>query len=943
MSKRSVMSKAFAAIFCILTVVVIGTLVGMVIFYNMALERLKPTPPPTAPVTTLAPPPEMRLRGDVLPESYQIFIKVHFYTRIIEEVNVTSPNQTLYFDGNVTVHLRCMEKTKTIFLHSRHQNVFNITVMDKDSDKYIQVEQSIFHKDESDFLEIQLGDALEFGGNYSLFMAFSANVNENLDGLFLSTYQEGKVESEEDPNAKRYLVATKLEPTMARTVFPCFDEPALKARFLLTVIHRQETVALANEDQADSNLMDDGWQYTRFHPSPVMSSYLFAFTVSEFTGKATDHLDRKIITYARPEATAAGQTDFAVSITGKILDYYQEYFDIGYNQKLDQIALPDLAAAAMENWGLVTYQEGMLLYEEGVSSNLQKEAIANIIAHELAHQWFGNLVTMKWWNELWLNEGFATYLTTLAVAHVLPSLTVKELDIAFELRTVFEVDALASSHPLTPPASEVQTTDEIYELFDAITYSKGSVVLRMLADVLGERVFHKGIKIYLDKNRLKNTDQYDLWDAMEQSQSESFSRVDIPTVMDTWTNQIGFPVITINTSSGEAHQKQFLFNDTAESNSLWHIPVRVISASGKTALEWMYNQKVTKESFKSKKGEWVLANVNCTGLYRVNYDLTNWDRLLNELETNPQSFPLLNRGQLIDDAFNLARAKQVSVALALNTTRFLRNETDYLPWDTAINSLYYFVHMFDRSEVYGPMQVYLRNQVTGLYNFFKNDTNNSTVPDDTSSQQNQVLAIRVACSNGLPECLDMAKSFFHFWMTNGTNRIHPNLRSDIYCQAIAAGGQEEWEFAWDKMQTSTDTSEKEQLRKALTCTKKIWLLNRYLEYTLDPDKIRLSEVSFIITSIAQNEAGQALAWNFLRAHWDYVRQDGAWLIQEVTSRFSTPFELQELQYFASHYDLGSAARAVDNALEQTRVNIQWVKEHRETVLDWFLTETNQQL
>lgn len=933
------MSKTFAAIFGITTIVVIGGMIGMAIYYNMELDRLNPTAPPTVAITTLAPPPEMRLRGDVLPESYQVFIQVHFYTRIIEKVNVTSPNQTLFFDGNVTVHLRCVEKTKTIFLHSRYQNISKPVVKDKDLNKFLTVEGYVLHKDQSDFLEIQLTDALQVGGNYSLFVAFSADVRLYPDELFLSTYREGESESEEDPNAERFLVATNLEPTSARTVFPCFDEPAMKARFSVTIIHRKETLALSNEEKDDSSLIDDDWLCTRFHPTQVMSTYLFAFTVSEFTSKKTDHLDRKIHTYARPEATEAGHTDYAVSITGKILDFYQDYFDIGYTQKLDQIALPDLAPSGMENWGLVTYQEGVLLYEEGVSSQLHKETIAFLIAHELAHQWFGNLVTMKWWNELWLNEGFANYMTTLAVDHAQPSFKVRDMFIADDLHAAFEADALASSHPLSPPAAEVQTTDEILELFDSITYSKGAIVLRMLADVLGERVFHKGIKIYLDKFRLKNTDRYDLWDAMEKSQSESFHRVNIPEVMDTWTNQIGYPVITINTSSGEAHQKQFLLNDTSESNSLWQIPVRVMSSSGKTDLEWIKDKKVTKPNFISKDGEWILANVNCTGFYRVNYDLTNWARLLNELETNIQSIPLMNRRQLIDDAFYLARAKQVSVPLALNSTRFLRNETDYLPWESAMRNLHYFVQMFDRTEVYGPMQVYLRNQVTELYNFFKNDTDNSMVPEDHSLQHNQILAIGVACSNGLRECMDMAKDMFHFWMTNDTNEIHPNLRSVIYCQAIAAGGQEEWEFAWDRFQSSTDTSEKDQLREALTCTKKIWLLNRYLEYTLDPDKIRLMDVSSVIGSIARNEAGQALAWNFIRAHWDYVSQlHGSYLIEEVTSRFSTPYELEELEHFAQKYELGSATRAVQNAIERTRVNIQWVNMHRETVLDWFLAE-----
>ncbi|XP_055019116.1 aminopeptidase N-like, partial [Boleophthalmus pectinirostris] len=608
---------------------------------------------------------------------------------------------------------------------------------------------------------------------------------------------------------------------------------------------------------------------------------------------------------------------------------------------VDQIAMPDLAPMGMENWGLVTYQEGALLYEEGVSSYLQKEIITSLIAHELAHQWFGNMVTMKWWNEAWLNEGFATYMSYLAVDKVNPAFKMRDKFIAYELHTAFEADALNTSHPLTPPPEEVQTTDEILGIFDQITYSKGAVVLKMLADVLGEAVFHKGIEIYLGLFKMKNTDQYDLWNAMNMAQKQLGGYVDIEKMMDTWTNQIGYPVITINTTSGEAIQRQFLFKDTSESNLLWDIPVRVTSGSGLSALEWIMYKKVQKPTFQSKTGEWILANVNCTGYYRVNYDLANWQRLLYELETNPDSIPLLNRGQLIDDAFNLARAQLVSVSLALNSTRFLSTETEYIPWQFAEKNLRYFVLMFDRSEVYGFMQTYLRDQVTGLYNHFKNYTDNSTVPTDYTAQSCQILAINLACTNGLPACVNMAKDMFKFWMTNKTNKIHPNLRSVIYCQAIAAGGLAEWEFAWDRLQNSSDTSEKEQLREALTCTKKIWLLNRYLDYTLDPSKIRLMDVSSVITSIANNEAGQALAWNFIRAHWNYVSQlNSGYLIEEVTRRFSTPFELDELQSFSTKYDLGSASRAVQSAIEQTKVNIQWVSENKGTVLNWFLDETS---
>lgn len=941
MSKNSFISKTIASIFGTLTILVIGSLVFIVIFYNMELNKIDPTPPPTAPVTTLAPPPVMRLPGDVIPESYKVFIQVHLYTRIIEEVNITTPNQTLFFSGNSTVHFECVQKTMSIYLHSRHQSITKALVMVRDTNKYLKVNDIILHEDQSDFLEIKLNEALEARMNYSLFLAFLGNVNENLEGLFLSTYQEGNPEYEGDTDVERYLVATNLEPTMARTVFPCFDEPAMKARFNVTIIHRRDTRALSNEERAETNIIDDEWQYSRFQPTAKMSTYLFAFTVSEFTLTHTSHESFTINTYARPEATDAGHTEYAANITGKILTFYQNYFEIGYTQKLDQIALPDLAPAGMENWGLVTYQEGELLYEEGMSSYLHKEVIATLIAHELAHQWFGNLVTMKWWNEVWLNEGFAAYMSYLAVDHVEPSFRMKDMFHAGDLHLAFEEDALASSHPLSPPKEDIQTTDEMLEMFDTITYSKGATVLRMLADVLGERIFHNGIKIYLKRFRLNNTDQNDLWDAMEESQKEFGGHVKIREVMNTWTNQMGYPVITINTSSGEAYQKHFLFNDSSHSSLLWEIPIRVMSNSSKPTLEWMYTKTVKKDIFISKEGQWILANVYCTGFYRVNYDLENWGRLLNVLETKPQQIPLMNRGQLIDDAFNLARAKLVSVTLALNSTRFLHKETEYLPWESALRNLKYFALMFDRSEVHGPMQAYLQKQVTGLYNYFKNYTDNSEVPDDHSLQHNQINAIEVACSNGLPECLEMATEMFEIWMNNDTNIIHPNLRSVIYCQAIAAGGREEWEFAWERFLSSSDTSEEDQLRAALSCTKKIWLLNRYLQYTLDPDKIRLMDVASTISHIGNNEAGQALAWNFIRAHWDYVSLlDGAQLIEAVTSRFSTPFELEELEYFSTKYELGSASRQVYQAIEQTQVNIEWVKENQKPVLEWFESETH---
>lgn len=943
MAKESLTSKTIAITFIVLTFSAIAGLITMVIIYKTEIATMNPTPRPTFPSTTTGPPPVMRLPKNLVPQSYKVFLQPHFYSRIIEEVNVTSPNQTLLFTGNSTVNFHCVQKTSTIYLNSMDLKVSEPQVKDRDNNEQIKVSGMKFHEDDSNFLEIQLNYALEAGRNYSLSLVFSGEVSESLYALYISTYSEGQPDYEGDPNTERFLVSTNLEPTGARSVFPCFDEPEMKAVFEVTIIHRLGTTVLANEDEADHIIIDD-WRYTRFHPTPKMSTYLFAFSISEFTSTPSKHQRVLIKTFARPDATEARYTEYAANITGEILKFYETFFEINYEQKtLDQIALPDLAPAAMENWGLITYEEGALLYEEGVSSLLHKESIATLVAHELAHQWFGNLVTMKWWNELWLNEGFATYMSFLAVDHIEPSFKMRETNILNSLHSAFEGDALASSHPLSPPEEDVQTSSEINEMFDAIVYNKGSAVLRMLADIVEERVFNKGIKMYLSHLKYENADQDDLWKYIQKAVDDDGGHTKVARVMEPWTKQIGYPVLNINTENGEIYQTHFLFNHTSESSLWWYIPIRVMSEVSDSTLVWLETSNTeTKEEFISKKGEWILANVNCTGYYRVNYNSLNWQRLLSQLESNRDLIPLMNRGQLVDDAFNLARAKLVDVTLALNSTRFLWNETAYLPWEAAVRNLEYFSLMFDRSEVYGPMQAYLREQVRGLYTFFKNYTDHSQVPDDHSLQHSQITAIHMACSNGLPECETMAKKMFADWMNNnGTNHIHPNLRSVIYCQAVAAGGAEEWEFAWNKFQSSTDTSEKEQLREALSCTRKIWLLNRYLQYTLDSEKIRRMDVASTIYYIAKNVAGHALAWNFIRAHWEFIIVDeGQLVIEGVTSRFSTTFELQELERFARDYDLSYTARTVYQAIEQTRVNIQWVKENKNTVREWFERETS---
>uniref|UniRef100_A0AAY4B5N0 Aminopeptidase n=1 Tax=Denticeps clupeoides TaxID=299321 RepID=A0AAY4B5N0_9TELE len=888
-------SKTLAATTVLMTFSAIIGIITMIAVYQLEVMSLPPTKPPE-PTTTetipTGPPPSMRLPGNVIPESYKVFLQPYLYTEIS---NVT--NQTFLFTGNSTVQLRCMEKSKNIFLHSKDLVLKAIRLTDLDENVNLEVTHHVNESDsDSNFLEIRVeNEVLRENGSYSLFTAFEGILHDDLEGFYRSEYED------QASGEKRFLAASQMEPTDARKVFPCFDEPAMKAYFEITIIHREGTTALTNWPMTGKgqglNRRAPSWLVTPFATTSKMSTYILAITVSDFTSQPSPHREG-IKVWARPDAVDAKHTDYAATITVPILEYYEEEFGIKYPlNKLDEIALPDLGPGAMENWGLITYRESALLFVEGVSSETNKEWIATIIAHELAHQWFGNLVTMNWWNEIWLNEGFATYMAYKGVDKVEPSWNVKDLIVINEVQEALEVDALTTSHPLCSAEEDIQTPSDIAGLFDVITYSKGAAVLRMLSYYIGENQFKMGIRSYLNEFKYSNVVQKDLWRHLQQAVDDAHRLENVEDVMKSWTQQVGYPVVTVNTNDGKVYQEHFLLNKT-DNSVTWQVPIITVKdGSTDKPITFLLTDEVTKSEFKSDR--WVLANVNRTGFYRVNYNKENWQRDIIDLDFFMLIFSI--------------RAKYVNVTLALDTTKYLKNDTEYIPWQSAVHNLDYFILMFDRSEVYGPMQAYLRKQVIPLYEYFENYTIHSEVPESHTAQ------------------------------------IHPNLKTTIYCNAIAAGGEDEWEFAWERFQNSTVATERDKLRYALSCTKQIWLLNRYLQYTLDPNKIRKMDAVSTIIYIARNVAGQALAWDFVRAQWNYFSQqyDGGIialgeLIDEVTLRFSTEYELQQLKQFQAEHgedSLGSASRALEQAIERTEANIKWVKENKRTVLEWFRRES----
>ncbi|XP_033823587.1 aminopeptidase N-like [Periophthalmus magnuspinnatus] len=953
MGKGFFISKGVGVLLIIVGAASVATIIALSVVYSQEKAKnneVSPTnegsttkPSTTTPTPSNKPWDQYRLPKTLVPEHYNLTL----WPRLKPD-NTTG----LYiFTGESSVEFKCVEETDLILIHSNKLNYTKApTVVSVSGGVTAPNIKKHWLQTVTQYLVIELEGTLKKDHVYRLSTEFVGELADDLGGFYRSVYTEDGIE--------KVVATTQMQPTDARKSFPCFDEPALKAVFHITLIHEPGTVALSNGEQKDSvNNVINGVEVieTSFDPTEKMSTYLLAFIVSDydFVNNTIDTVLIRI--FARKSAIAAGQGDYALNKTGPILKFFEEYYNSSYPlPKSDQIALPDFNAGAMENWGLITYRETALLYDPAFSSNGNKERIATIIAHELAHMWFGNLVTLRWWNDLWLNEGFASYVEYLGADQAEPDWNVKDLIVLNDVHRVFAVDALTSSHPLSSKEEDIQKPEQISELFDAISYSKGASVLRMLSDFLTEEVFTMGLRTYLNEFKFGNTVYTDLWKHLQDACDNTGQKLPdtVANIMNTWVLQMGFPVVTIDTVTGNVSQKHFLLDPdskvTVDSpyKYQWTVPIKWMKNGIVESPEWLVSKSKIFDQMKVLGDGWVLANVDVVGYYRVNYDQSNWDKLLNILSTNHTHIPVINRAQLVDDAFNMARAKIIPTLLALNTTTYLKNEKEFMPWESALDNMNFFYLMFDRSDVYGHIQAYLQKQVTPLFRHFKEITGNwAEDPKGHMDQYNEVNAISLACKTGLQECTDLVKGWFQTWMSNSSNNIiRPNLRSTVYCNAIAAGGAKEWEFAWEQF-SKANAIEADKLRSAMACTKEPWLLNRYLEYTLTPSKIRKQDATSTIVYIANNVVGQALAWDFVRAHWTYIFNEyggGSFsfsnLINGVTKRFSTDFELQQLRQFKEDHSetgFGSGTLAVDQSIERTISNMKWLEENKSIVSKWF--------
>ncbi|XP_027694270.1 leucyl-cystinyl aminopeptidase [Vombatus ursinus] len=860
----------------------------------------------------------MRLPQNIMPLQYELTIHPNLTTK--------------KFEGSVEIKIQVLKTTQNIILHSSGHNiskVFFTSVVPK-QEKPVEILEYKFHEQ----IAIVTPDALLEGHNYTLKIDYSANMSTNYYGFYGVTYEDENKE-------KKYFAATQFEPLAARSAFPCFDEPAFKATFIIKIVREEQYTALSNMPKKSSVQIEGRLIMDEFFESVKMSTYLVAFIVGELKNMTQETNGILVSIYTVPEKI--DQAKSALDTAVKLLEFYQHYFEIKYPlQKLDLVAIPDIQAGAMENWGLITFREETLLYDINTSSVMDRKLVARIIAHELAHQWFGNLVTMQWWNDLWLNEGFATFMEYFSLSKNFTQLASYEDFLNARFKTM-KKDSLNSSHSTS---SSVQSSEQIEEMFDSLSYFKGASLLLMLKSFLKEDVFQHCVILYLHNHSYASIQSDDLWNSFNEITKEN---LDVKTMMKTWTLQPGFPLVTVQRKGKQilVQQERFFLSATnsgihpLDSSHLWHIPLSYITSDYKPQ-EYPYVTLLNKKSDVlnlTEEVQWVKFNVDVTGYYIVHYADPDWEALIKQLQRNISVLSDRDRAGLINNIFELSSLGKVSLKKAFDLIDYLGNETHTAPISEA---LFQTDLIYDLLEKIGEIEL-ARKTVTRVAKLLQPQIQQQTWSDEGTLSKRELRSILLdfACTHQLENCNTKAMKLFQEWVdSNGTKSLPTDVMPVVF--KVGAKTEAGWTFLFEKYGSSESEAERNKILEALASSEDVRKLHWLLKASLDGDIIRSQKLPLIVKTVGRSFAGHLLAWDFVKENWNRLVQKfhlGSYTIQHIvagtTHLFSTKTHLSEVQtFFEAQSEATSQLRCVQEAIQIIQLNIQWMEKNLKNLSFW---------
>ncbi|KAL0882633.1 hypothetical protein ABMA27_001068 [Loxostege sticticalis] len=876
-----------------------------------------------------------RLPTTTKPEHYDILWTVEFPRRV--------------FSGKVDIQLYATQAgVNEIVIHSSQLN--NLSHELKRGNTVIRstlTEQTEYH-----FLRIRLADgALEYGsGNnkviYTLTITFEAPLRKDMYGIYESWYRNSATD-----NAVSWMASTQFQATSARNAFPCYDEPSFKATFTITI--RRPTAFTSWTGMRLKETRPSSYQDDEFYITPIVSTYLLAILVAEYETNAVYNSQGDLMyeVIARPGAMRANQSDYAFDIGQDLLAKMSEhtamdFYSVHPYVKMTQAAIPDFSAGAMENWGLLTYREAYLMYDEDHSTSNSKQLIAYILSHEIAHMWFGNLVTCEWWDTLWLNEGFARYYQYFLTDWVDSDLGLGVRFINEQVHAALLSDSSNNPQPLTNPG--VASPSAVSNMFSTISYNKGAAIIRQTEHLLGFDVHRQGLRNYLVNRAFDVAEPIHLFEALQQAAvaagaiteyGPEFNFIDY---YRSWTEQGGHPVLNVEVDhqTGEMtiYQRRFNINSgysTASTN--WIVPISFATASNpdftNTKPSHIISEAITKIDRGSVGDEWVIFNKQQTGYYRVNYDDYTWDLIVMALRgpARTQIHPY-NRAQIVNDVFQFARSGLMSYNRAFNILSFLENETDYNPWVAAITGFNWIRNRLVGTTYLARLETLMAQWATRVM------TQLTYRPIPNESFMQSYLRYQLApfmCNLNQAPCRQAALEQFQA-LRSGTE-VPVDSRNWVYCNALRQGTTQDFDFLWERFLNHNVYNEKILLLQTLGCTPHEASLNKYDTNALVEDNYIIRRQDYTNTfsvAVSGNEANTQTVFRYIQNNLEKVGAAFGTLLNPtnywtplsyIAPRLRNAQQIQEFQSWATNNRevLGSNYNSIYNSVESTRESIKW--------------------
>ena len=798
---------------------------------------------------------------------------------------------TVIISGNST--------SESISLHSKGLTIQSATIDNQPADVSF-----------GEFDELRLFQPELKSGNHIVCINFSGTITDAMHGLYPCYFTHDGV--------KKQLFATQFESHHAREVFPCVDEPAAKAEYDLTLITRPGITVLGNMPVKSEEENGDSLT-TAFEKTPRMSSYLLAFVIGELHKKsARTKSGVEVNVWATP-AQNENTLDFALDIATRSIDFYDEYFGVKYPlPKSDHVALPDFSSGAMENWGLITYRESCLLADPELTPESSRRFIATVIAHELSHQWFGNLVTMNWWNDLWLNESFANMMEYVAIDALHPEWRMWEDFATNEVTAALRRDSLDGVQSVQ---ADVNHPDEISTLFDpAIVYAKGGRLLVMVRKLIGEEAFRAGLKSYFEKFAYKNTVGNDLWQELESASGQP-----IVNLMDTWISQPGLPVVSVSNSHDTAilSQERFFIGEHQPSDALWPIPLLANQPLDVKILD----QKEATVSIEKP----LQLNCGLSAHFITKYDESTREYLLK----NITELPTLDKICILQDATILARAGFENSASLLPLALSLKTETNEKVFGMAAGALTELRKFVDDSDA-------ARDSLKRISGEFACATFEELGWDEKAGEsdddrERRTTALSLMMYSEDKEVLNEAKTRFD---NNKLEYLPTEIRALIISANVRHFETPEMTenlFAAYKNTPSNDLQN--DIAIGLTSTKNPKTAEKILANIKDSNIIRPQDASRWFVYLIRTRESRQIAWNWLKENWAWVEDtfgdDKSYddFIRYAATALLTPNELDDFrQFFEPMENIPALTRTIKLGITEISARVELIERDKADVL-----------